>query len=96
MTTFNQYMMDTYSIEELGEIAEHGCESGCATTLIYYHDTNRIYDQYAEELHEMIAEWQDDFGIAPEYIMQHIGNLVQFKNAVVWFCAEVIANRAYA
>lgn len=96
MTTFNQYMLDTYSVEELGEIAEHGCESGCATTLIYYHDTNTIYDKYCEELHEMLGEWQDEMGLAPEYVFKHIGNSVTFKNAVVWFCAEIIANRAYA
>lgn len=91
MQTFKQYIRETYSNEELKEIAEHGCQSGCASTLIYYHDTNAQYDHHAEELHEMVADYMQEFGQVPDFIGQEFGNLVSFKNAVVWFCAELIA-----
>ena len=84
-------MADTYSKDELREIAEHGCVSGCASTLIYYHDTNALYDHHAEELHEMVADYMQEFGTMPDFIGLEFGSLTQFKNAVVWFCAELIA-----
>jgi hypothetical protein len=90
--TFKHYMLDTYSIDELREIAEHGCVSGCASTLIYYKDTNAIYDKYAEELHSVIESEADNFGEVPTYLVNALKEpLHVFKNSVVWFVAESYA-----
>jgi hypothetical protein len=88
--TFKQWMKDNYDINELQDIAEHGCVSG-VSGMIYYSETCKIYDQYAEELHDMIYQYEQDMGEMPQYIVNELGCLTGFKNAVVWFCAEVLA-----
>ena len=54
---FIQYMRDNYTDDELKEIAEHGCESGCANTLIYYRDTSNVYAKYADDIHAVIGDY---------------------------------------
>lgn len=89
--TFSQYLFDTYDRRELQDIAEHGCQSGAAGTMIYYNQTNALYDQYCEELHDVLGRYIEETGTTPEYIVQYLGDLVGFKNAMVWFVAELYA-----
>lgn len=92
MKTFYQYMKDTYELEELREIATHGCVNGCASTLIYYRDTCAMYDLYADELHQVLSDWMYSVGETPESIIENLGYADGFKNAMVWFVAEQYAN----
>ena len=95
--TFKQWLSSQYKQDELREIAYHGCESGCAGGLIYYSETCALYDLYAEELHEQLGNYLDQTGEQmPSYISGHIGNLTGFKNAVVWFVAEMYAHDSLA
>lgn len=91
--TFLNHMKENYTAEELEEITYHGCASGCAGTMIYYSDTSDLYDQYADELHEVLAFEVENFGECPKYITDALasGSLSVFKNAVVWFVAETYA-----
>ena len=89
--TFKQHLFDNYTRQELQEIADHGCQSGVAGTMIYYNQTNTLYDQYCEELHDILGRYIEETGITPEYIVQYLGDLVCFKNAMVWFVAELYA-----
>lgn len=90
--TFKNYMIQNYSIDELRDISEHGCVSGCATGLIYYSDTVDFYNRYSEELHEVISDDYDNFGELPKYITDALTQgATQFKNAVVWYVAESYA-----
>lgn len=93
--TFKQYMTDTYTHNELAEIAQHGCESGCAATMIYYSDTEKLFDQYRNDLFEIMSNWMDETGedstSLPDYVAKRTGTFTLFANAVVWFCAEIVA-----
>lgn len=89
--TFKQYLFDNYDRQELQEIAEHGCQSGVAGTMIYYSQTNDLYDKYCEELHDVLGNYIEEIGCTPDYIVQYLGDVVGFKNAIVWFVAEVYA-----
>ena len=89
--TFKQYLFDNYDRQELQEIAEHGCQSGVAGTMVYYNQTNDLYDKYCEELHDVLGNYIEETGCTPEYIVQCLGDVVGFKNAMVWFVAEVYA-----
>ena len=93
--TFKQYMAETYTHNELADIAQHGCESGCATTMIYYADTIALFDQYRDDLFEIMSEWQAETGSdstdLPDYVAKRTGTFTLFANAVVWFCAEIVA-----
>ena len=91
-TSFKQWLKDTYDREELQEIAEHGCASGVAGGMIYYRETCALYDKYAEELHAVLGNYLDLTGEQlPSYISGYLGDLTGFKNAMVWFVAEVYA-----
>lgn len=93
--TFLQWMENQYDQDELQDIAMHGCASVCAGGLIYYSETSAIYDIFADELHEQITQFQSDIGEAglPEYITSNFTPVYSFKNAVVWFVAELYANQ---
>ena len=85
-------MKENYEIQELQEICQHGCVSGCAGTLIYYKDTCALYEQFADELHSKLGEWIDEIGETPSFITEHLGHANGFQNALVWFVAEQYAN----
>jgi len=92
MNAFKKYMLDTYEAEELKEISEHGCVSGVAGTLIYYSDTSRIYNEYADDIHTIIGDYMESTGqdTLPQ-ITANIGDGVTFRNDMVWLAAELIA-----
>ena len=79
-----------YSREDLVTMAEHGCEGGIPD-MIWYEETTAIYNQYDDELHEIYDNLVDEFGQAPEFIQESLGSVRRFKNAMVWFCAEVMS-----
>jgi hypothetical protein len=91
MKTFKQWMKDTYDREELRAIADHGCQSGVAGGMIYYNETCALYDKHSEEMHDMLHEHEENFGEMPQYVIENLGCIIGFKNSVVWFCAEVLA-----
>jgi hypothetical protein len=89
--SFKEYM-ETYELEELREIAEHGCVNGCAGGLIYYSDTLAFYDQFCDELHDVLASDIENFGETPKYITDALAQgCTSFKNALVWYAAETYA-----
>lgn len=89
--TFKQWLFDTYDRQELSEIANNGCASGVAGGMIYYSETCDLYDKHAEELHDALYDWEQQTGSPPEFLIEHLGCLTGFKNAVVWAVAEMYA-----
>lgn len=88
---FKQWMIDNYSHNELADIANHGCTGG-VSGMIYYTETEKIYKQFAHELHEIIAEYKDQTGEFPSYIVNDLDNYPSFMNSMVWFGAEWAAH----
>lgn len=93
--TFKQYMAENYEHNELAEIALHGCASGCASGMIYYSETIALFDKYRDDLFEIMGDCQESMGEScdnlPEYVAKNGATFATFANAVVWFCAEVVA-----
>ena len=79
-----------YTIEELNDIVEHGCASGCANNHIYYSDTVRFFDQYSDDICEYITD-----AIGSEFLTETFdnneGNLTGYKNDIVWTFIELYA-----
>jgi len=91
--TFKNHMIQNYDKEQLQEIARYGCVNGSAGTMIYYSQTIALYGQYTEELHTIVSDWCDQTGETPNYLTKSLAEgFTSFANAVVWFCAEVIAD----
>ena len=59
--------------------------------MIYYTETEAIYKKFAFDLHEILAEYQDNVGTFPDYVIKELGNSHGFANAVVWLCSEMVA-----
>ena len=87
---FKKWMKDNYSDNELADIANHGCSGGVGG-MIYYRETEAIYTKYACELHEILKEYKENVGNFPDYVTDELGYFSRFTNAVVWFCAEIVA-----
>ena len=79
-----------YTIEELNDIVEHGCASGCAHQHIYYSDTNSFFDEHESDICDYIAD-----AIGTEFLTETFDNnegmLRGYKNDIVWTFIELYA-----
>jgi len=89
--TFKQWLSDTYTDDDLYNIYHSGCVSG-VSGMIYYNETIELYDAFADDMHDILSEYKDMTGEMPEYVVKHLDHATGFKNAVVWFCAEWLAD----
>ena len=84
---------DSYpNIEDLREIVEHGCQSGCANQHIYYSETLSFFDNYEDEIIEYIA---DTLGgeFNEELWNNNPGNIAGYKNDTTWTYVELVASQ---
>ena len=81
---------NAYTIEELNDIVEHGCASGCAHQHIYYSDNVSFYDEYEVWIVDYIRNV-----IGGEFLTETFdnneGNLTGYKNDIVWTFIELYA-----
>ena len=81
---------DVYSIEELKEIANHGCKSGVCSQHIYYGDTLKFYDEYEVQiLDDLVLNYGYDFLVG--LFKESEAQLTWYKNSVVWAFIELVA-----
>jgi len=90
-TSFKHWMLDTYELPDWENIEHSGCING-VSGLIYYSETNDLYDAFAHELHDVLAEYKDMTGEFPASVIDKLGDASSFKNEVVWFVAEWYAS----
>lgn len=45
------------------DVLEHGCQSGVVTSLIYYDDTTKFYDNYRDEINALLYDLMAETGI---------------------------------
>ena len=81
---------ESYDIETLREIRDHGCVSGVAHDHIYYRDTVEFFDTYEDEIVEYIA---DTLGgeFNEELWNNNSCNLTGYKNDSTWCYVELVA-----
>ena len=85
-------------ITRCNEIVEHGCISGTVPSLIYYTDTNNFYNEYYDEIYELIEKLEDE-GLEPLEVLKQNLTEAQIilnddiaKNQIAWLVYEEIAN----
>ena len=88
--TFKQHMAETYSHNELADMANHGANTG-HHGLIWTADLLALYKEHSAALHAILAEYKDETGELPQYVLAHMGDEVQFQSSVVYFAAEWVA-----
>ena len=84
-------------IDWLRDVTRHGCVSGMATELIYYHDTVKFYDRFSDEIWEMVNEFCDSTGFKLGKFLDGfsvpMNDDTRFKNGLAWFSVEETANQ---
>ena len=82
---------ETYDLEQMREIVNHGCESGVCSQHIYYADTISFFDKYETEIY---SEIEDRYGVDTlvEVFAEANGDLSLYKNAVVWAYIEDVCS----
>ena len=84
-------LTNTYDLETMQEIVNHGCASGVCFKHIYYADTISFFDKYEDEIY---SELEYHFGVDTlvELFAKANASLNQYKNDVVWFYIEDVCS----
>ena len=81
---------EMYNIEELKEIADHGCQSGVCRQHIYYGDTVRFYETFEEDIVDTL---ESNYGI--EFLVEQFkeagASIDAYKNNLCWAFIESVA-----
>ncbi len=90
MNDATKEILSTYDMDTLKEIADHGCGSGVCSQHIYYGDTIKFFDKYADEVTEYLA---DNYGteFLTDLFAENLGRLDFYKNDVTWAFIESVA-----
>ena len=94
------YNGDTKAERILARLSDisHGLSSGIVSSLIYYADTSKFFDEYYDDIYDMLDEWEEDgFQYIDTLKRNHsetevIMNTDSVKNDVVWAVYEYIAS----
>ena len=70
------------------EMVTYGCQSGIVSALITYSDTEKFFDNHANEIFELIEDMRQE-GII------NMNNFELSKNNLAWFAFETIAQEIY-
>ena len=93
MENARDYIRDVYELEDLKEIADHGCQSGVCSQHIYYGDTVKFYETYETEvLDELTLNYGTEFLI--DLFRDADACLDIYKNHVCWAFIEMVAMEA--
>ena len=84
-------LTNTYDIEDMQEIVNHGCQSGVCFKHIYYADTVSFFDKYEEEIY---SELEECYGVDTlvELFTEADASLTHYKNSVVWLYIEHVCS----
>ena len=70
------------------EIVTYGCQSGIVSALITYDDTDKFFNNHADEIFELVEDAKQE-GIID------MNNFELSKNNLAWFAFETIAQEIY-
>lgn len=89
----------------LGDLFHSGCASGFVSNLIYYKDTSEFYNNFVDEIWDLMDEQYKEMGyknimelIASLNGSDNVGSDEQLKNLLAWYAfeetARTLANKA--
>ena len=87
----NQYGLAHDALTYLGDVAKHGCAGGTCSNLIYYIDTHAFYTKHADDIDELLEEYQDELGENPLVHLNLDGS--DLRNALAWWSYEYAARK---
>lgn len=85
-------ILEMFDEQELKEIAEHGCESGCASGFIYYYETSAFFDRHNEEIEEYLEDILGESYLSD--FASRSTSMKTLKNLMCWAFVEMVAQDA--
>ena len=89
-------------LKDMENLQQYGCQSGMINSLIYYEDTVKFYEDFKEEINEMLSEMVDSTGLSlqelfgDKYDKDDPLNINDFnKNLFAWFGFEETSRKLY-
>ena len=79
---------DDEILSTVEEMVTYGCQSGIVSALITYSDTEKFFDNHANEIFDLIEDMRQE-GII------NMNNFELSKNNLAWFTFETIAQEIY-
>ena len=79
---------DDEILSTVEEMVTYGCQSGIVSALITYSDTEKFFDNHANEIFDLIEDMRQE-GII------NMNNFELSKNNLAWFAFETIAQEIY-
>ncbi len=94
--TIKEWVLEEVKDETLNleEVVKYGCVNGSVSSLIYYSDTVKFYDEFKDEIWEMLDEESSQTGFSIPFNIsnwngcENITSEDTFKNALAWYAVE--------
>ena len=87
--TARDEILSTYDMDQLRDIAQYGCQSGCASSHIYYGETEAFFDQHQDEIESFFFDIYGDSYL--EQFAKDVASMQGLKNNLTWAFIEAIA-----
>ena len=81
-------LTDDEILTTFNDILTYGCVSGAVSALITYSDTDKFFNNHADEIFELVEDTKQE-GIID------MNNFTLSKNNLAWFAFETIAQEIY-
>ena len=85
-------LCNTYDLEQMQEIVNHGCQSGVCSQHIYYADTIKFFDTYEEEITDYIITCCGSEILANIFLTNDC-SIDMYKNDATWCYIELLCSQ---
>ncbi|WP_291626237.1 hypothetical protein [Clostridium sp.] len=89
----NTKLSTTELKDHIIDITKYGCISGIVSSLIYYSDTVRFFNNYRQEIMTMLTDPDKNIYFIDTYWIDHTKYSVPEKNSLSWLVYENIVYR---
>jgi len=90
MNDATKEILSTYDFETLKDIANHGCGSGVCSQHIYYGDTIKFFDKYADEVTNYLVDYYGTEFLV-DLFAKNEAEIDFYKNDATWAFIESVA-----
>ena len=89
-------------LKSMEDLQQYGCQSGMINGLIYYDDTTKFFDEYKDEINDILSEVLEGTGCSMEELFgdkfdENDPLIIDYsnKNLLAWFGFEETVNNLY-
>lgn len=91
------YLIDTFTRDQIEDVATHGCAGGTVSTLLYCNDSTVFYLAYKDDIWEIINDYAQACGMGTlELLATNNKGIIppeMFEQNIVWMAVELVAQQ---